>query len=370
MTNLDFLIFSAKGLALANRLFDELGQNPWRKLPPGGGVELYAPCALLQRNCGTLARPYARLNDLLAKIWPEAAGLVFIGATGIAVRSIAPFLRHKSCDPPVLVIDAGGKFVISLLSGHWGGGNSLAAHLAGLLRAQPVITTASDRSGLFALDLAAQAKGLRIVDWDKLPYFQALLLEGQSLPVLDPWRQLCDCPALRRKPLCQLPQGKTAISVHWRKMPAAANLLRLALPILHLGIGCRRGIAASELEQGLEMVLTAFRLERLALAAIATIKDKLSEEALQVLRRNYQLPLVAFTAKELAAEITPNPAVACGRHFGTEPFSVCEAAAMLSAKACGNRAFLLVAKQKIRRSMTFAVALALPEKSQCLRRSL
>jgi len=80
-----------------------------------------------------------------------AAGnaLLFISACGIAVRSIAPHVKDKLSDVPVLVADEAGKFVIPLLAGHYGGANRLAGELSRALGATAVLTTATDVNGLF-----------------------------------------------------------------------------------------------------------------------------------------------------------------------------------------------------------------------------
>lgn len=89
----------------------------------------------------------------------EADALIFIGACGIAVRSIAPYIVSKKQDPAVLVLDECGKFVISLLSGHLGGANELTQTVAEILGAQPVVTTATDLHKRFAVDVFAKKSG-------------------------------------------------------------------------------------------------------------------------------------------------------------------------------------------------------------------
>ena len=89
-------------------------------------------------------------------------GVIFIGACGIAVRSIAPYIAGKKTDPAVLVIDECGKFVIALLSGHLGGANELALRCAGYLKAVPVVTTATDLHSRFAVDVFAKKNGCAI----------------------------------------------------------------------------------------------------------------------------------------------------------------------------------------------------------------
>ena len=77
---------------------------------------------------------------------------IFIGAMGICVRSIAPCVKNKYTDPAVICVDSTGRYAISVLSGHIGGANELTAAIAGALGAEPVITTQSDLTGLWALD--------------------------------------------------------------------------------------------------------------------------------------------------------------------------------------------------------------------------
>ena len=84
-------------------------------------------------------KPFAKI--IQAKFQAQTP-LIFITATGIAVRTLAPIIQNKTIDPPVLVIDQNGQFVIPLLSGHEGGANRWAKHVSHLLKAQTVITTA------------------------------------------------------------------------------------------------------------------------------------------------------------------------------------------------------------------------------------
>ena len=171
-------VLSSAALPLARRLREAMAAAPWR----GPSGETLAECRLSapQRFAPEDCLPFAGIMDAAR----QAAEVpqIFIGATGIAVRAVAPLLEHKSTDAPVLVISPDGRFVISLLAGHWGGGNSLCRHVAALLDAVPVITTATDCGERPALDLFLQAAGLRILDWDQLPPDQPCWLEGRPLP--------------------------------------------------------------------------------------------------------------------------------------------------------------------------------------------
>ena len=103
---------------------------------------VYAPYA------GAGQTPFNEIRNITQKLWAEYEGLVFICASGIAVRSIAPLVSSKYDDPAVVVTADNGAYVVSLLSGHEGGANSLAEEVAACLdpRGIPVITTASEAS--------------------------------------------------------------------------------------------------------------------------------------------------------------------------------------------------------------------------------
>ena len=104
------------------------------------------------------------LGEWTEKQFSESDGLVFIGATGIAVRAIAPCLKDKFQDPAVVVMDEKAKFVIPLLSGHVGGANELAVQIGEVTGAVPVLTTATDVNRKFAVDVFARNQNLLITD--------------------------------------------------------------------------------------------------------------------------------------------------------------------------------------------------------------
>ena len=233
---------------------------------------------------------------------------MFIGAAGIAVRALAPLLTHKSTDPPVLVLDPAGRYVVSLLSGHWGGGNDLARHVARLLGAAPVITTASDaaasaedkasptKNAPLALDILLRDAGLRPVDWDRLPTAQAALLEGKQLRVWDPCRAVPEHPALVRLPAKNASTPPAAgvegplLVAHWKLLPPDAPTLRVAVPRLFVGLGCRNGVSPALLEDAVRRLLAEHGLEPQAVAALATVTEKLREPALQALAASLHGP--------------------------------------------------------------------------------
>lgn len=127
----------------------------------------------------------------------QCDAIIFVGATGIAVRAIAPFIHGKAVDPAVLVIDEAGRYVISLLSGHLGGANALARTAATLIEAEPVITTATDAESAFAVDTFAKENGFLLTDLRKAKEVSAKVLRGEKLRIYSdiPMERLVQRPA-------------------------------------------------------------------------------------------------------------------------------------------------------------------------------
>ena len=96
------------------------------------------------------------ISDCISDIFDKVGSILFIGAMGICVRSIAPYIKDKHTDPAIVNIDSTGKYVISVLSGHVGGANDLTQRIAHILGAEAIITTQSDNTNLWALDTLAK----------------------------------------------------------------------------------------------------------------------------------------------------------------------------------------------------------------------
>ena len=122
------------------------------------------------------------LKNWCSEVFDKSEVLIFVGACGIAVRTIAPFVNSKCTDPAVLVADEQGKHIISLLSGHLGGGNQWTLFLAQKLQADPVITTASDVNEYLAVDVWAKQQGWQIADLTLAKHAAAAIVAGEKLP--------------------------------------------------------------------------------------------------------------------------------------------------------------------------------------------
>ena len=143
MKNITIISFTAKGGDINTKLIDILSE---------ANISSYTLKKYLSDN---RMKPLEDLKETVKKHFSDDA-IIFVGATGIAVRSIAPYVKDKFYDPAVLVIDELGRYVIPLLSGHVGGANELAQYIGGALFATPIITTATDINGAFAVDVFAK----------------------------------------------------------------------------------------------------------------------------------------------------------------------------------------------------------------------
>ncbi len=255
--------------------------------------------------------------------WADA--LVFVGAVGIAVRSIAPYVRDKRTDPAVLGVDELGKFVIPLLSGHIGGANALAEQLAGALGAIPVVTTATDINGRFSVDAWAARQGLAITNMHAAKEVSAAILE-RNVPLC------CDFPIAGELPPGTEPGelGDVGICISWRKRKPFAETLLLVPPVLHLGLGCRRGAPVERIRQAVEQVMTGHKIHPKAVKCAASIDLKRDEEGLLAYCAERGWPVSFYSADQLAAlegDFTPSERVL--RVTGVD--NVCERAAMVGA---------------------------------------
>ncbi len=277
-----------------------------------------------------------------AEEWiPDAGGVIFIGASGIAVRTIAPFVKSKKTDPAVLVLDEKGSFVIPLLSGHLGGANELACWLAGEIGAIPVITTATDVNHHFAVDVFARKNHLAISDMRLAKEVSALVLQdirlnaGAGQGYFEKENQKVFPELLFSK--ATSPDGRQA--TFWIQLPDQ-QVLHLIPKTITLGIGCKKGMPEEVIEEQVRLVLEQHRIFPQAVRQVASIDLKKEEPGLKAFCEKWQLPLLTYTGEELGqleGEFTPS--IFVNRITGVD--NVCERSACLAS----GHGTLLVKKQ-------------------------
>jgi len=297
---------------------------------------------------------FTRLKDAVAEHFCAYPAHLFIMSTGIVVRMIAPLIEHKTHDPAVLVADQKGLHVISLLSGHLGGANALTLRVAKLIRADPVITTATDIQGVSAIDLIAKDKGLVIENPGAIKYVNMALITGESIMLHDPYRILAD-DLMNIEPMniehrtqnIEQPCGVFADDIC---QTLSKKILVLRPASLVAGVGCNRNTSADEMRILLAKVLARFNLSELSLKYLASIDLKADEKGLLMLAEELNLPLKFFNREALnSVKTIENPSAVVEKHVGVK--SVCEAAAILGA----NQGQLVVPKQNTP-NVTVAIA--------------
>ncbi|CEP68688.1 Cobalamin (vitamin B12) biosynthesis CbiG, core [Moorella glycerini] len=281
------------------------------------------------------------LSLFLGQIFNEYRGLILVMAAGIAVRALSPHLVSKNADPAVVVVDVGGKYAISLLSGHLGGANELARRVASLLGGQAVITTASEVQGLPPLDLVARELNMSVWPAASFTKVMAALVNGETVDLLVEKSLLKSLeealPSLRPRLLTGCPaggEGRAGIMVTWRRLPLPGPRWVYWRPqVISAGIGCRRGVPAGTILYALGLALREAGLSRRSLAALASVDFKGEEPGLQRAAGRLGVKLLTFTPWQLAACMERKPHLhrseRVNRYIGIP--GVCEPAAILAA---------------------------------------
>ncbi len=245
--------------------------------------------------------------------------LIFVGAAGIAVRAVAPYVRSKTTDPAVVVVDEMERFAIPLLSGHLGGANELAGKIAAVCGAIPVITTATDLHGLFAVDQWAKKQNCAILNPEGIKKVSGALLAGRRVEVCSPW-PIAGAP----------PKGMS---------------LRLMPKIAVLGVGCKRGTS----QEALEKAFAALPVHPASFCKVCTIDLKRNEPGLLNFCSAYGLELETFSAAQLGA-VTGEFSASEFVEQVTGVDNVCERAAVLGSSGT------LCLKKRAMGGVTMAVA--------------
>ena len=273
------ICFTERGAWVCRRLFHKLKET-------GEECEAIIPKRFLREEWkkeGLKEREEEFLSQWTGKMFAEKRAMIFVSATGIAVRAIAPWIRDKMTDPPVVTVDEGAQFVIPLLSGHVGGANELARHIADWLEAVPVITTATDVNGKFAVDLFASAYHMTIIDRKEAKNISAAVLEGKQIGVFSdlPIKKLPDGFVMDR--WCE---ENICITLKDPSFPEKkASYLRLVPRAVVLGVGCRRGTDPEFMKEKVFALLKEHGIDPAAVKAIASVDVKQDEPAVLGLKQ-------------------------------------------------------------------------------------
>ena len=317
---------------------------------------------LADRLCGTATRcgRDCSLAEWVRDAFDSADALIYVGAVGICVRTIAPYIKSKTRDPAVVVIDETGRYVIPVLSGHLGGANDLARRIARLTGAEPVITTATDLAHAFSVDAWARIQGCVVENPGRIKAVSSKILAGDDIVIASDFpisgevpehvivrecrdaesRNTCIrgrtcCPGMHcgiderdERTVCEKEDSDTAFGkadesvVHCgiderdertvcekedsdailtirRRDSQNGKTLRIVPRIVCAGVGCRRGIPARNIENAIRTAFEEACISENALCGVSSIDIKADEEGLREFCESRRLPLVTFSAEDL-----------------------------------------------------------------------
>jgi cobalt-precorrin 5A hydrolase len=288
------------------------------------------------------------LKTFTAQAFIESDGIIFIGATGIAVRAIAPFITTKDKDPAVIVIDEFGEHIIPILSGHIGGANELAIKIAQIIKGKAIITTATDLNKTFAVDVWASRNDLFIENIQAIKYVSAEVLKGEKIGFACETQVVGNLPDFFTKD-----QAKVGIEITSAESKNVFSKTLILRPkVYFLGIGCRKNTNEEDLEDFVLETLKEYGIAYQWVKAVATIDIKANEEAINKLCTKYAYNLKTYTSHELSeveGEFTASEFVKS--IVGVD--NVCERAAVLGSNH-GN----LILKKQSKNGMTIAIAMS------------
>ena len=276
--------FSTNGCRTARRIEEAF---------PEEDIELFA-----KTKCDTLGiqRIEGKTSEWTGRMFGIADAIVFIGATGIAVRYIAPYVKSKTTDPAVISMDEHGRWTIALLAGHIGGANALTERIATRLGSEPIITTATDLNGKFSVDTFATVNGLRILGMR--------IAQDVSVRVLnDEYVGFCsEIPIKGEMPkeLTPADSGEFGVSISSdpSKRPFGITLRLITMDTV-LGIGCKRGTDPEMLSDFVKRILAEDGIAKERVCAVCSIDLKKDETAILDLAKEYRAPAMFYTSDQL-----------------------------------------------------------------------
>ena len=277
----------------------------------------------------------------------QVDAIVFVTASGIAVRSVAEHLAHKSEDPAIVCMDECGKHVISLVSGHVGGANALTQMLADVMWATPVITTATDVEGRFSIDEYAREHNLVVTDWAKAKAISAEVLAAGAEPV---WVDEAAGSQEEEKNECEIGKEQKSTGIDVGKIEndgcknevdgcenrvggcenridgcgnrinvkrlqigshqviitpqdgsVDAQTLQLIPRCIVAGVGCKKGTPVDKIEHAVQDAFAKAGLRMEALCAVVSIDLKKEEAGLLEFCETRNVPFETYAAEELQA---------------------------------------------------------------------
>ena len=311
----------------------------------------------------------SELKDFVRSSFYSDDAIIFICASGIAIRLIAPYVSRKDKDPAVVLVDELGRYAISLLSGHLGGANELTQDVAKALGATPIITTATDLNNVFSVDTWAKENNCEIEDISKIKHISSAILRGERVAIssdfdvdgglldclvwgetYDEFPDLIECEVKEDDNEKGSSHNENGIVISLdEKKKNSLNTINLIPKLITLGVGCRRGVSSVDFEEYILGVLKQNNISIRAVKDICSIELKKDEKCIVDFSEKYSIKFKTFCAKalnEVEGEFSSSAFV----KSTTGVDNICERSAM-----CEGEKELLLKKQS-NNGMTIALA--------------
>jgi len=335
--NIDMYAFSSKGAILCDKIIEGLKDV---------NIEAFVPERYI-KNAHHVKMRVDNLYNSTEKSFKEKNCIIFIGAVGIAVRAISPFVKSKKTDPAVICVDEKGLNVISLLSGHIGGANKLTREISNIVGGNPIITTATDINDKFAVDEWASNKNMHISCLKACRDIAAEILEDNKIGLY------CDFSIEGEMPV-EIDKYESnigiCISLNESKKPFY-NTLNLIPRIISVGVGCRKGTEFNIIYNAIKDVLLENNISHYAINSINSIDLKKDEEGIIKASEIFNVPFNTFSKEELnniEGQFSKSKFVESIAGVDT----VCERAALM-----GSNNSKLIIKKTINNSVTVAASI-------------
>ncbi len=251
------------------------------------------------------------LSESLQDNWHNYDAHIFVGATGIAVRSIAPLLDNKLVDPAIIACPESGSHIISLTSGHIGGANRLARRIARITGGQAVISTATDVNKLPAIDEIVATEQARILNAENIKFLNSAILDNKKIAFLG--KKSVYENAFKNTSVYYAENANTVqeeYAIAWDYNENTNNIkhtLKIESPSFILGIGCKKRTDFDLVKSSLETFLQEHSLTTEHIAHIASCNLKKEEEALLQLSQELNIPIQFYDEEILNTILVPNP---------------------------------------------------------------
>jgi precorrin-4 C11-methyltransferase len=268
--------------------------------------------------------------------------IVFVGALGICIRSIAKHIVDKKSDPAIINIDVNGSYVQSVLSGHVGGANEFAKRVARITGGEAIITTASDSMNLWSLDTIAEKYNWKTDIYNtSLNELISLFVNGEKTALVLEAKDNGTEKLLRTVPdfadvyyssnEFNHNDYKLIIAVSHKIIDTKTPCIVYRPAILHIGIGCRKDIDKDTFVSDFITKFNSAGYSEKSVASVnsTTIKEK--EEAIIALAKHLSVDFNCYSNEQLNSITEAEHSDKVYENTGLH--SVSEASAMFNAKA-------------------------------------